>query len=101
MVSGNRVVIGWYLSIRGSVRNTPHLVVGEHSKRVNLCVGGEPRALAVLARHHTRDEGSVPQAVVERALVRPVSSFFNLAEMRVVRLDSSVENTCCQNTTSI
>jgi hypothetical protein len=33
--------------------------------------------------------------------VRPVSSFFNLAEMRVVRLDSSVENTCCQNTTSI
>ena len=101
MVSGNRVVIGWYLSIRGSVRNTTHLVVGEHSKRVNLCVGGEPRALAVLARHHTRDEGSVPQAVVERALVRPVSSFFNLAEMRVVRLDSSVENTCCQNTTSI
>ena len=101
MVSGNRVVIGWYLSIRGSVRNTTHLVVGEHSKRVNLCVGGEPRALAVLARHHTRDEGSVPQAVVERALVRPVSSFFNLAEMRVVRLDSSVENTCCQNTTSV
>ena len=101
MVSGNPVVIGWYLSIRGSVRNTTHLVVGEHSKRVNLCVGGEPRALAVLARHHTRDEGSVPQAVVERALVRPVSSFFNLAEMRVVRLDSSVENTCCQNTTSI
>jgi hypothetical protein len=101
LVSGNRVVIGWYLSIRGSVRNTTHLVVGEHSKRVNLCVGGEPRALAVLARHHTRDEGSVPQAVVERALVRPVSSFFNLAEMRVVRLDSSVENTCCQNTTSI
>ena len=100
MVSGNRVVIGWYLSIRGSVRNTTHLVVGEDSKRVNLCVGGEPRALAVLARHHTRDEGSVPQAVVERALVRPVSSFFNLAEMRVVRLDSSVENTCCQNTTS-
>ena len=101
MVSGNRVVIGWYLSIRGSVRNTTHLVVGEHSKRVNLCVGREPRALAVLARHHTRDEGSVPQAVVERALVRPVSSFFNLAEMRVVRLDSSVENTCCQNTTSV
>jgi hypothetical protein len=101
LVSGNRVVIGWYLSIRGSVRNTTHLVVGEHSKRVNLCVGGEPRALAVLARHHTRDEGSVPQAVVERALVRPVSSFFNLAEMRVVRLDSSVENTCCQNTTSV
>ena len=101
MVSGNRVVIGWYLSIRGSVRNTTHLVVGEDSKRVNLGVGGEPRALAVLARHHTRDEGSVPQAVVERALVRPVSSFFNLAEMRVVRLDSSVENTCCQNTTSV
>ena len=101
MVSGNRVVIGWYLSIRVSERNTTHLVVGEHSKRVNLCVGGEPRALAVLARHHTRDEGSVPQAVVERALVRPVSSFFNLAEMRVVRLDSSVENTCCQNTTSV
>jgi hypothetical protein len=101
LVSGNRVVIGWYLSIRGSVRNTTHLVVGEDSKRVNLGVGCEPRALAVLARHHTRDEGSVPQAVVERALVRPVSSLFNLAEMRVVRLDSSVENTCCQNTTSI
>ena len=68
---------------------------------MNLGVGGEPRALAVLARHHTRDERSVTEAVVERALVRPVSSFFNLAEMRVIRLDSSVENTCCQNTTSV
>ena len=92
MVSGNRVVIGWYLSIRGSVRNTTHLVVGEHPKGVNLRVGGETRALAVLARHHTRDERSVAQAVVERALVRPVSALFNLAEVRVVRFDSSVEN---------
>ena len=78
-----------------------HLVVGEDSKRVNLGVGGEPRALAVLARHHARDEGSVPQAVVERALVRPVSSLFNLAEVRVIRFDARVENTCCQNTTSL
>jgi hypothetical protein len=33
--------------------------------------------------------------------VRPVSSFFNLAEMRVIRFDARVENTCCQNTTSL
>ena len=43
----------------------------------------------------------LPEAVVERALVRPVSSLFNLAEMRVISFDARVENTCCQNTTSL
>jgi hypothetical protein len=33
--------------------------------------------------------------------VCPVSSLFNLAEVRVISFDSSVENTCCQNTTSV
>ena len=60
---------------------------------MNLRVRGETRALAVLARHHPRDERAVAQAVVQRSLVRPVGSLFYFAKVGMVRPDAGVEDT--------
>ena len=61
----------------------PNLIFGKNSKNMNFRVRRESETLGA-GGDDAGDEGPVAQLVVQRLLVRPVGSFANLPEMRMI-----------------
>ena len=51
-----------------------YLIVGEDAKGVQLHVGRKPRTVPIAAGHNARHEGAMPEAILQRRLVRPVGA---------------------------
>ncbi len=61
----------------------PNLIFGKNSEDVNFRVRRKSETLGA-GGDDAGDEGPVAQLVVQRLLVRPVGSFANLPEMRMI-----------------
>ena len=73
------------------------LVIGEDSKGVDVCLNGKSRAGCIAAGHHPGNKGAMPQAILQRGLMRPVrplSAVINLASSPCCRADSTAVYKC-------